>query len=184
MSGAERKCAVDAVIITGQARSGKTALALHVSQWGYFVIRASAVVAEMVAPGQRPTRRLLLEIGSQFESASQQIAFGERLLEHAAGHREVVFDGVRLPGAVEKIRAAFTCAKLVYVQTSESIRRQRFAETDDGTMTFDEVNCHGVEQSVLPLKEAADLILDGSSPIESNLRKLSLLMDCHPAKLD
>jgi hypothetical protein len=161
-----------AVIVTGEVKAGKSALCGRLAESGYHQVIASAVIAEEVPKGTTPTRHALLSQGMQFLGKEGEAAFGGILVAKAEGLDRVVFDGVRLPGAIEVIRAAFAVTVVIYVEASKEVRRGRFHKNSDGSMTFDETVGHPIENRVLDVRESADLILDGTGPIHLNVTRM------------
>ena len=168
MFGGDRRSV--AVIVTGETKSGKSELVKRIAEQGFHKISAGREIAELLPPGpDYPTRRQLLDKGAEFLSPDGQKKFGEILLGRSWGFERVVFDGVRLPGSIDEIKRALGTAFVVYVEADPAVRRERYEESSDGSISFEEVNVHPVERCVTEIRRQNDVVLDGTKGVGENV---------------
>ena len=146
------------IVVLGEARSGKTALANYIATHGFSIVSASGVMKEEFCGGvaARQGRRTLVECGAKVLEDGNDALLGELIFDRCIAHDRAVVDGIRFRGTFEALEARAGILSTIYVDCALSVRRARFDPATEG-MDFDELELHVTEGAVRKMKDLADL---------------------------
>lgn len=160
------------IIISGEICSGKSTLAKELSKKVNVPIASfgSYLTHYCSQHNVESTRRNLQDVGESFIQKDPK-AFLMEVIKFSGGNSyQLIFEGVRHKVILAEIISLSSATKLIYLETPEPIRHQRY-NSRDGQNHIDidsfRAKCnHPVEQDIKLLKPKANLILDGSKKID------------------
>lgn len=156
--------------LSGPLAAGKTTTAEYFKARGYHYGRYSQVVAAILREkGIQVTRETLQNLGEELHNSPGQLWLGHQLIGMLPKEGDIVIDGIRFPEdralLVETFGPAFYH---IHLQASPKIRRHRFMQREDTSVSFEKADAHHVESSVKSLSKLADAVIRN----ESNLKGL------------
>lgn len=120
--------------ICGSSGAGKTTICRELQHYGYSMVSASQVAAEMyvAALGREPTRRELAEFGAEIlGSTCRENDFRAQVLVKMKPEGNFVVDGLRSILTLEDLRARFG-AIIVMIRRDSTLRLPRTSPTTGG----------------------------------------------------
>ncbi|WP_244073633.1 dephospho-CoA kinase [Nitrosomonas sp. PY1] len=171
--------------ISGRIAAGKTTLARYFETHGFYYIRYSMVLAQIMREqGKEPTRTALQEFGDQIYKQIGQRELGRKLLENLPQQGNIVIDGLRFSDDhafwIETFGPAFYH---VHLEASAKLRKARFETRETNKLSFEEAEAHPVEQQVSTLRPLAHEIFSNEGKIQSLYSKVDHLIMHHISRL-
>ncbi|SRR6266496_1222905 len=167
------------ILIAGPTRSGKSTLAKSIAErfGGVRVGFGDAVRRRVQALGLPIERRFLQQVGEDWV-ARDPGGLCDAVLTPSAGEAVVVVDGVRHRSVhgLLRARAQGRRAVLVFVDADVLVRRARLALDGINDEAIDEVLNHSTEKELPLLREAADIVVDGTRDTTQALVALEALI--------
>lgn len=167
------------VLIAGPVRSGKSTLARCIAERfdGICVGFGDAVRRRTLALGLAANRSAWQQVGEEW-AAGDPGGLCDAVLAAAAGSARVVVDGVRHRHIRDLLlaRAGDRPAVLVYVHADMHVRRARLGRDGMSGTAMDRVLSHSTEKELPWLRDAADVVADGTADPEQVLTALERLI--------
>jgi dephospho-CoA kinase len=167
------------VLIAGSVRSGKSTLAKQIVErfGGVRVGFGDAVREATAALGLPADRESWQQVGEEWV-ARDPSGLCEAALAPAAGQARVVVDGVRHRHVYDllRMRAGRFRVVLIFVDADRRIRRKRLADDGIKGADLDRVLAHATEKDLPRLREAADIVADGTGDATQVLAALETMI--------
>jgi cytidylate kinase len=153
------------ILIAGSVRSGKSTLAKRIVErfGGMRVGFGDAVRQATSALGLPANRESWQQVGEEWV-ARDPMGLCDAALASAAGQARVVVDGVRHHHVYDllRMRAGGRPVVLIFVDADMRIRRNRLADDGIRGADIDRILVHATEKDLPRLREAADIVADGT----------------------
>ena len=167
------------ILIAGPMRSGKSTLARRIVErfGGVRLGFGDAVRRRVQALGLPVERSFLQKVGEEWV-ARDPGALCDAVLTPSAGEAVVVVDGVRHQHVHGLLRARAQGRRvvLVFVDADVRVRRDRLALDGINVEAIDGVLNHSTEKELPWLREAADMVVDGTMGTTQALVALEALI--------
>lgn len=167
------------ILIAGSMRSGKSTLASGIIErfGGMKVGFGDAVRERAQALGLPNERRWLQQVGEEWV-AQDPGGLCDAVLAPSLGEAVVVVDGVRHQHVHSLLRARAHGRRvvLVFVDADMRVRRDRLGFDGIGNEAIDQVVRHSTEQETPLLRDAADIVVDGTMDTTHALAVLEALI--------
>jgi dephospho-CoA kinase len=167
------------ILVAGPIRSGKSTLAGHIVGrfGGVRVSFGDAVRRRVKALGLPDERRLLQQVGEEWVAHDPE-GLCDAVLMPSAGEVMVVVDGVRHQHVQDLLRAQSQGRRviMVFVHVNIHVRRDRLIMDGISDEIIDRVLSHSTEKELPLLREAAEIVVDGTMDTTPVLVALEALM--------
>lgn len=167
------------ILVAGPMRSGKSTLATRIIErfGGVRLGFGDAVRRRARALGLPDERSSLQQVGEEWV-AGDPGGLCDAVLAPAAGETLVVIDGVRHEHVygLLRARAPGRHVLLVFVNADVSVRRNRLALDGISDQAIDLALNHSTEKELPLLREAADIVVDGTMDTAKVLVALEALL--------
>lgn len=154
------------LLIAGPIAVGKTSVAREVARAaGGEVVAVRQALVEVLGLASND-RALLQREGADLDQRTRGRWLVDYLRERMdAGAGRIIVDSLRTIRQTEPILLEMPVARLVYLDASATIRRQRYAQAASSdavkrSASFDQAMNHPTEQNVSELKALAQLVID------------------------
>jgi cytidylate kinase len=167
------------VLIAGSVRSGKSTLAKRiVERFGGVRVGFGDAVREAAAELGLPANRESWQRVGEEWVARDPSGLCDTALAPAAGQPRVVVDGVRHQYVYDllRMRAGECRVVLIFVDADIRIRRNRLADDGIRGADLDRVLAHATEKDLPGLREAADIVADGTGDATQVLAALGTMI--------
>jgi len=153
--------------ISGAVATGKTTAAEYLSGHGYFYVRYSQVLQNILKEkGIEPTRSALQEIGWKIHKKMGQRRLGKKVLNLLDNQMCAVIDGLRFPEDHALMVETYGPSVMhIHLNSDLEKQKKRAAERGSEDVAFNRVTSHLVEKQISQLKNIAHHIIvnDGTT---------------------
>lgn len=168
------------ILLAGPMRAGKSTLARGVAaQLDAGMASFGDAVRERTRQlGLPESRETLQSIGERWIDEDKD-GLCVQVLRPVIDRPRVIVDGVR-HASVANTLARLMCGcttVLAYVRVDAAVRRSRFHAGGLDDALIESLSAHSTEADLGSLRELADIILDGSDLVDTNVRRLRVLVE-------
>lgn len=158
----------------GTIAAGKTTAARFFEQQGYFYIRYSQILEDILRERKLSiTRENLQAIG--LEMNTDQAKFSKMVYEKISTHNKIVIDGLRHPEDYTFFFEMYGFNfKLFYISASNQNKQERYINNGESLNEYQSAIKNDAERNILKLKKKSDKIITNNDTLDEFYDKLCL----------
>lgn len=162
------------VLLSGNIGSGKTTVASYLMEQGYFSVRYSEIIEELLDSQGKPiTRSNLQKLGTKIHNEKGQRWLGASLKRKIGSCPLVVIDGVRFLEDVSYMKEVYGPACFhIHIDSDSYIRYERVSGMDREDLSSEKAECSKTEREINSLAAIADVLITNISTKAALFRQI------------